>query len=603
MPNKKNQQNTEEPENIVPEKPTFSKKIKKLLKKKSLWAVLIIVAAIVAAIFYFNQPPEIEYVTEKVQQGDLKQTVSETGTVQAASEIDLNFKANGTIEEINVKEGDEVKKGDVLAKLDDSEVQIQIRQAQASLASAQANLDILIAGASPEDVKVTEESVASAKVTYDNAVRDYDTIKLKLETEIKSYEQTIADKKDNLLTAITSALTKTEHSLDQIQVLFDNDDLEKVFSARNSQYEIDAVRYHSRAVNSYVPDAKNSLIQAKTTLLESDVINAYEKCLQALDTAELALDNTFAGLTATPAYADYPESVLEADKTIIKTEQITNDTSLSSVKAGFQAYENAKLNLESAQKNKQVQLENAQSAIDSSLAAWNQAKAQLELKKAPARQTDISYYRSQVSQQYAALESVRKKLDDYIIYAPIDGEVIFVNYEVGEQVGFGITDITEAATAVITMIGESQFEIEVDVPESDIVKVTEGQDVEITLDAYGEDYVFPGKVSFVDIAETVIQDVIYYKVKVEIDQVDLEIKSGMTANVDIMTAMRKNVLFIPNRAIKISEQGFKYVEILEGEDSVVRKEVETGLRGDDGIEIISGLTANDNIILFTREVD
>ena len=152
---------------------------------------------------------------------------------------------------------------------------------------------------------------------------------------------------------------------------------------------------------------------------------------------------------------------------------------------------------------------------------------------------------------------------------------------------------------VISMIGESGLEIEVDVPEADITKVKVGNEAVITLDAYGDDIKFKGNVVFIDPAETVIQDVVYYKVKVSlVDNENYEIKPGMTANVDIVTAEKDNVLVIPGRAVKQNDT--KYVEVLE-EGVPQRREVKVGLRGDGGlVEIISGLKEGEEVITFVN---
>jgi multidrug efflux pump subunit AcrA (membrane-fusion protein) len=190
-----------------------------------------------------------------------------------------------------------------------------------------------------------------------------------------------------------------------------------------------------------------------------------------------------------------------------------------------------------------------------------------------------------------------------MIIAPKDGFITFVNYKVGEQIGLGtgLVSTTSNNNAAISMLGKNDFQIKVDVPESDIVKVKIDNPVKITLDAYGDDLEFTGKVTYVDVAETLISDVVYYKVTVSIDQTDFELKSGMTANVDILTAQKENVLLIPSRAVKETETGQKYVELLKhGKPEKVN--VTTGLKGDQGkIEIVAGLKEGEEVIIYKKE--
>ena len=144
------------------------------------------------------------------------------------------------------------------------------------------------------------------------------------------------------------------------------------------------------------------------------------------------------------------------------------------------------------------------------------------------------------------------------------------------------------------------FEIRVDIPETDIIKIAVGNDADITLDAYGEDHHFVGKVSEIETGETVIQDVVYYKVTVAMEDSNTDefnILNGMTANILFYTEQKENALYIPQRAIKTDDSGKKYVRILKG-TKVEDVYIDTGLRGDNGlIEITSGLQAGEDVVL------
>jgi len=570
---------------------------KKLLKKKSFWVILIVVIGI---IIYLTTRggAKVQYVTEKVQKGDLRQTVSETGTVSAKSEIDLNFKGTGSVTQINVKEGDEVKARDILARLDAGPVEIQARQAQANLDIAQANLNKLLAGASEQDIKVSEEQVNNAQIAYENAKRDNDVLLSKLDSDIKTYEQAVDNARDNLMTALDNSLISVNHSLDVIEVIFDNVNLQPIFSVENYQYKDNALNYKEET-EIKVKVVNMSLAQAKQSLTDSDIAQAVNDNLTALNTINLALDNTFLALSASLTNYDFNDLDLANYKTNVRTEQSNTTTSINSVQTNNQTFKNTQISLNTALNNKDLNISNSQSSVDSALGAYNLAKAQLDLKKAMPRPVDIAYYQAQVNQAKAGLDLALTNLDDYIIRAPTDGLITFVNYDVGEQIGFGVTGSSSAAKPVISMLGKGDFEIKVDVPESDIIKLKIGDKAEITLDAYGDEVKFTGEVVAIDIAETVIQDVVYYKVTVTLDKTDKEIKSGMTANIDIITAEIMDALFVPTRAVKETLAGQTYVEVLKnGQPEQVN--VQSGLKGDDGIEIVSGLNEGQEVITYTK---
>jgi len=273
-------------------------------------------------------------------------------------------------------------------------------------------------------------------------------------------------------------------------------------------------------------------------------------------------------------------------QTQIDTYQAAVNTASSSLLA-------ARTDLTTAMASKDVQLASSKASVDSALGSYNLTKAQLDYKTAAPRTVDVSYYRAQVAQASASLQYYKSQLDDYILKAPTDGKITFVNYSAGEQ--------TSLTKAVISMLGKNKFYVEVDIPESDIAKVKFGNPVSITLDAYPDNVKFNGKVILIYPAESVIQDVVYYKVKVEMDESTYEAKSGMTANCDILAASRENVLTMPYRALEEDEDGREFVKILIDEKPV-EKDVEVGLRGDEGeIEVISGLSVGDKVIILTKK--
>jgi hypothetical protein len=145
------------------------------------------------------------------------------------------------------------------------------------------------------------------------------------------------------------------------------------------------------------------------------------------------------------------------------------------------------------------------------------------------------------------------------------------------------------------------YEVNVDVPETDVVKINVGDLAEITLNALGNDTKFEGVVLSVDPSSTNIQDVVYYKVKVGIkDDRDDLFKPGMSADVTIETDTRTDVVFLPSRTILTdSETDEKYVRVLVNEE-IEKRVVTVGLKADDSeVEILSGINENEEVVLRT----
>lgn len=188
--------------------------------------------------------------------------------------------------------------------------------------------------------------------------------------------------------------------------------------------------------------------------------------------------------------------------------------------------------------------------------------------------------------------AARINVSETYLYAPIDGTIIKKNVDLGEIAVFNSTVLT---------VAEGEMEIETNVPESDIIKVSLGQKANIAFDAFPIDVKFEATIFEIEPASTVIQDVVYYKVKLSLDNVDERVKPGMSCDVDIKTAEKKNTIAIPLRAVK-TEGDKKYVEVLKDEKNNITEKVfvTTGLEGDDGIvEITSGLSGGEKVITLT----
>ncbi|HOU46051.1 MAG TPA: HlyD family secretion protein, partial [Candidatus Pacearchaeota archaeon] len=130
---------------------------------------------------------------------------------------------------------------------------------------------------------------------------------------------------------------------------------------------------------------------------------------------------------------------------------------------------------------------------------------------------------------------------------------------------------------------------------TDIAKVAVGNEANITFDAFGSKKQFHGKIIKIDPAQTVVEGVVSYKTTFQIIDFSSEIKSGMTADIDVITAQKQNVLAIPSRII-LRKQGKTFVRIKrDGKEEEI--EVQTGIKGDNGnMEIIEGLSEGQKVI-------
>lgn len=159
--------------------------------------------------------------------------------------------------------------------------------------------------------------------------------------------------------------------------------------------------------------------------------------------------------------------------------------------------------------------------------------------------TQLAAANAQVSQARAALSYAETNLRYTRIVSPVDGTVISRNVDVGQTVAASF----QTPTLFTIAQDLTRMQIDTSVDEADIGKVQVNQPVEFSVDAY-PDFIFKGKVAEVRSAPITVQNVVTYDVVVRVDNPELKLKPGMTANVSIVLADKEGVLQVPNAALR-----------------------------------------------------
>jgi len=204
-----------------------------------------------------------------------------------------------------------------------------------------------------------------------------------------------------------------------------------------------------------------------------------------------------------------------------------------------------------------TQLAQAQANTDRAQAALRDAERLLTQNKAlyarnlvakndyDAAETNYDSAKAQVAQAKASLQSAETNLNYTKIYSPVDGIVISRSVDVGQTVAASF----QTPTLFTIAQDLTKMQIDTNVAEADIGKIKVGQEVEFTVDAY-PDTTFNGKVWQKRQAPITVQNVVTYDVVVQVDNRDLKIMPGMTANVAVITSTKDDVLRIPNGALR-----------------------------------------------------
>ena len=209
--------------------------------------------------------------------------------------------------------------------------------------------------------------------------------------------------------------------------------------------------------------------------------------------------------------------------------------------------------------------------------------------------------RADIQQASATLRNNLANLRYCRIVSPVDGVVISKNVEVGQTVAssFQTPTLFEVAQDLTKM------RIEASVSEADIGKVKQGQEVDYTLDGY-PDKIFKGVVSQVRLASTTTNNVVTYTVVVDVNNPDGILIPGMTANIEIITNKKENILTVPHAALKFVPQNHKEKYEKQGvwvlrKRKPVRVSIETGISDDFVTEVSSSELQEGDVVILKIE--
>jgi len=330
------------------------------MKKKHIIYLFLVLILILFLFWFFKLREKKEKISFfEVKRGTVEKVVSESGTLKKGDLINLSFEISGKIEKIFVKEGDKVKKGDILAKLDSSELEIQLKKAEIQLKEAKATLEKLLSGPKEEEIEAAEVNLRKAKEDFENfpsqvsSSFDYFYVKLK---EVKdqlqilkdlyfsdplSYSQNFRKEKEKIEREIKELETEKENvSLSNVK--------EKIERVKEILDFISSSLTEMRKIMEDTKDMKN-ISQENITLLDTqkEIVNSlisqnlsletnYNLLKSTLESAQKNLDL----LLSKPKKEDieiYEAKVKEAETQILLLEKNLEKTKLKSPVSGVVA--------------------------------------------------------------------------------------------------------------------------------------------------------------------------------------------------------------------------------------------------------------------------
>lgn len=534
-----------------------------------------------------------QYKVAKVASGEVKKTVSSSGTLQAWKTVDIKARAGGELTMLAVDVGSEVKKGQLLARIDPLDVQLSLNTAKADETSARAKE---AQSGKSYSLQVAQSAIAirDAQASLQSAQASEEAARARLTTA----QQQSKSQPELTRTAIANAQAAYEQAVQQRQTL----------DATNPQLRAAAKAAYDQAV------ANRSNAVAQVDRQKSLVTKGFVS-QQTVDTAQANAEVSEAQVTSAKAKLDNIDAELRAGVQSADARVNQSRAALQTAKANSQDISTRRNSVSETT----AALHQAAAQTSKARVAVDQARAQQTNNQ--IRQYDVQSAVASIARAEASRINAQTSMERTVIRAPQDGVVLQKYVEQGTIIASALS-ISATGQSLVQLGDISRMYVDVTVDETDIANVDEGQTVDVTIEAY-PGVPFEGKVTRVNPQAVVLQNVTSVHVRVEVDNSSPTfrlLKPGMNATCQFVISKKDNVVSVPNEAVHEDDKG-KYVEVAEGgkpapadkeagtaEDpallvGVTKKHVpvEIGIEGNDGTEIVSGLKAGDQIITQTIE--
>ncbi|HEX4818796.1 MAG TPA: HlyD family efflux transporter periplasmic adaptor subunit [Acidimicrobiales bacterium] len=261
-------------------------------------------------------------------------------------------------------------------------------------------------------------------------------------------------------------------------------------------------------------------------------------------------------------------------------------------------------------------IDTASNAINTAQAALESTQAGNAVKEAPATPDVLAAARATVSSADAALVTAQRNEDETSLTAPVAGTVASVSGQVGSPASgssssssssgssgsgssgsgasSGSSSSASSTSGFVVLTDVNLLDVKVGFAEADAAKVRVGQAATVTFDALPGQTV-NGTVLSIDVNQTLVSNVVTYYAHIGLTSPPADIKPGMTASVSVVLDKRENVVTLPTSAVSTrGNTATVTVRDNAGKDST--RTIAVGLRGDNAVEIVSGLQAGETVV-------
>lgn len=492
--------------------------------------------------------------TAKVTRGDVVDSVSATGVLRPVTTVEVKSNVGGQIVELLVDEGDSVKAGQIIAKIDPADSLANLQQTLADQRSSQSKVAQTRESLGMQS-KQTPAAIASAKQAVESARQ----------------RMLQAQKEAKIQPTLTSASIKeAQSSLESAQAALGqtkNATIPQALASAKASYN------QSKAT---FDQLKNDLARKKSLLEKGFISNSQmDSAQQQFDVAQAQLEDA---KSRVDTIKDETDQMLSAAQARVRQAQASLDTAKAGdVKNGL----------------KQQDYLAAQAAYKQAVASLENAKAGSY--QVPMKRQEIIQAQAQLQRSSAAVKDAQTQLGYTTILAPSSGVVVKKYAEKGSIITGGRSSFSGSGSgvAIVDIADTTQMTAVVNIDETDIAQVRVGQQVDITVDALpGEK--FDGRVTKIAPQAVMDQNVTTIPVTVTMAETDERLKPEMNATCEFIVSRKSNVLLVPSSAVKNNKQGATVTVIDQGNQE--KRKVKIGLETVDQVEILEGLREGETVV-------
>ena len=585
--------------------------------------------------------------TTTVQRGVVMSSVSATGNVQAPDTIPVDFKNGGTLTAVYVKQGQHVERGRLLAKVDPTDAKLSVQTAEASLATAEAQRTQTLQTQTPADERVNQltlvqsrQALAQAKQSIvdtkqsskqglaaailavsqaesplrnDRAQLKLDQAQLKTDQAQLATDTATYDTAAGVVTAdkVQLATDTATQQADQSS-LQDGQNAQSLHNQQLSQAQGNLTNAQTQLKTDQDAGAAASVLAADQTAIDNDTstvnglkqqqitdlnTNASRSKAVTADGNAVSADNS--KLSTDQTTANTAQSAVNTDTAAVKTDTSAvkgDETKIASDKTGIA---NAKNNLSGTKVKNAQSLHSAQNQLAGAKLSLQMTLASIASKAQSPGVGSVAAANASVQQAQVNLQQAQLTLAETTLRAPAAGTIASVGASVGETVssaggGSASASSSAASSGFITLTDLTDMQVLAGFSETDAANIRVGQAGTVTVGALPNEEL-AAHVIAVDTNATVVSNVVTYDVTFAIDNPEPALKPGMTAQVDVVTSERDNVLNVQSSAVTGTGDNATVTVLKNGQQ--VRTPVVAGLKGDSTTEIVSGVPAGTTVVL------